>query len=73
MVADEMEEKLLGKGAVDDRPSGAVKIWKGIPMVVMLEQMARGAIHVAQFSVSNYIMLLFMYSNGKILPTSQIC
>jgi copper transporter 1 len=60
VVIDEMEEKPLGKGAVDGGPSGAAKIWKRMPMVVMLEQMARGAIHVAQFSVSNYIMLLFV-------------
>ncbi|KAI6709086.1 hypothetical protein JHW43_008396 [Diplocarpon mali] len=62
----ETEEKLL------DQP---IKLRAGHEVnqsaaVVMLEQILRGLIHVAQFSISYCIMLLFMYSNGSYLSTS---
>lgn len=34
------------------------------PMVVVLEQLARGVIHMVQFAASYCVMLLVMYTNG---------
>ncbi|KAH6679246.1 Ctr copper transporter family-domain-containing protein [Halenospora varia] len=60
VVAEDMEQKLLGK----ERGS---PLHKKRAIVVALEQIARGALHTVQFSVSYCIMLLFMYSNGYII------
>ena len=65
---EEMEEKLLtserDEGDAEERQKGGS--WrKRVRARVVLEQTARGAIHMAQFAVSYCIMLLFMYSNGK--------
>ncbi|KAH7336325.1 Ctr copper transporter family-domain-containing protein [Rhexocercosporidium sp. MPI-PUGE-AT-0058] len=60
VLPEEIEEKLLDKGTDAEKPRQ-----KGL--VVMLEQLLRGMIHVVQFSVSYCIMLLFMYSNGYII------
>ena len=51
-----MEEKLLGTGAT--REMGDRR------MVVVIEQLARGMLHVLQFGVSYCVMLLYMSSNG---------
>lgn len=59
-----MEEKLLGKGMEE---SGEEGIGKERPMVIVIEQILRGLIHMVQFSVSYCIMLMFMYSNGYII------
>ncbi|EKD12222.1 uncharacterized protein L3040_000308 [Drepanopeziza brunnea f. sp. 'multigermtubi'] len=59
----EMEEKLLDPG--DDH--GFKDEPKQKAMVVILDQLLRGLIHVVQFSISYCIMLLFMYSNGFII------
>jgi len=56
VLPEETEEKLLDKGTVEQTRQKKV--------VVVLEQLLRGLIHVVQFSVSYCIMLLFMYSNG---------
>ena len=63
-----MEEKLLKHedeemDAGKRRKDGSWK--KRVSAKVVLEQSARGVIHMAQFGVSYCIMLLFMYSNGK--------
>ena len=63
-----MEEKLLKHedeemDAGERRKDGSWK--KRVSAKVVLEQSARGVIHMAQFGVSYCIMLLFMYSNGK--------
>jgi len=55
---EEMEEKLLAK----EGKAGNGK--ERVVVVVVVEQSARGLLHVLQFSVSSCIMLLFMYSNG---------
>jgi copper transporter 1 len=61
-MPEEMEEKLLDKGPGD----GALQNkGKEKTTVVVLQQVLRGMIQGAQFSVSYCIMLLFMYSNGK--------
>jgi len=52
-----MEQKLLEKENVGGNRRERM-------LVVVLEQGARGLLHVIQFSVSYCIMLLFMYSNG---------
>jgi len=59
VLPEETEEKLLDKGTVEQTRQKKV--------VVVLEQLLRGLIHVVQFSVSYCIMLLFMYSNGYII------
>jgi copper transporter 1 len=56
--AEEMEEKLLAK---EENVAGSRRERM---LVVVLEQGARGLLHVLQFAVSYCIMLLFMYSNG---------
>ena len=65
MPVEEMEEKLLAK-------EGKATSGRERMLVVVLEQGARGLLHVVQFSVSYCIMLLFMYSNGKHLPMLEI-
>ncbi|KAH7409284.1 Ctr copper transporter family-domain-containing protein [Cadophora sp. MPI-SDFR-AT-0126] len=60
VLPEENEEKLLGTGTDMDQ-----KRQKNV--VVVLEQLLRGLVHVVQFSVSYCIMLLFMYSNGYII------
>ncbi|PBP25718.1 high affinity copper transporter [Diplocarpon rosae] len=59
----EMEEKLLDQ-PIQIRAGDETK-HKAI--IVVLEQFLRGLIHVAQFSISYCVMLLFMYSNGFII------
>jgi copper transporter 1 len=62
VLPEEMEEKLLDKGTgVGASASPGVK---ERPVVVMMEQILRGLIHMIQFLISYCIMLLFMYSNG---------
>jgi solute carrier family 31 (copper transporter), member 1 len=65
MPVEEMEEKLLAKEG--KAASGKERI-----AVVVLEQSARGLLHVLQFSVSYCIMLLFMYSNGMYSLTNAL-
>ncbi|KAG4444484.1 hypothetical protein IFR05_000075 [Cadophora sp. M221] len=60
VLPEETEEKLLDKGTDAEQ-------LKRKRVVVVLEQLLRGMIHVLQFSVSYCIMLLFMYSNGYII------
>ncbi|PVH88780.1 Ctr copper transporter [Cadophora sp. DSE1049] len=60
VLPEETEEKLLDKGT-------NVEQTRKKKVVVVLEQLLRGLIHVVQFSVSYCIMLLFMYSNGYII------
>lgn len=67
VVPVEMEEKLL------DEDGGRVEgKGKQRPVVIVLEQVLRGLIHVVQFSVSYCIMLLFMYSNGTYLMLCSV-
>ncbi|KAL2068822.1 hypothetical protein VTL71DRAFT_15160 [Oculimacula yallundae] len=57
---EETEEKLLETGL--DLKQRRQKV-----LLVVLEQLLRGAIHAVQFAASYCIMLLFMYSNGYII------
>jgi len=66
---DDMTEKLLDKASKESIPG---LLTKKRFIVVYLEQIARGLIHAAQFSISYCIMLLFMYSNGT-NSTSNVC
>ncbi|KUJ23199.1 Ctr-domain-containing protein [Mollisia scopiformis] len=66
VLPEEMEEKLLDKGG---EGGDLRKERKERLVVVMLEQILRGLIHMVQFSVSYCIMLLFMYSNGYIITS----
>lgn len=60
-LPEETEEKLLDKGMEESGEKGARR---ERPVVIVLEQILRGLIHMVQFSVSYCIMLMFMYSNG---------
>lgn len=68
VVPEDMEGKLL-KHEDEERNAGERRkdgSWRNrVSTKVVLEQTARGAIHMAQFWVSYCIMLLVMYSNGK--------
>ena len=58
-----MSEELLNKQSLNDvKESRRARLMPS--MVVVLEQMARGAIHMVQFAASYVVMLLVMYSNG---------
>lgn len=62
ILPEEMEEKIIDKGTgVEASASPGVNERL---IMVMLEQILRGLIHMVQFSISYCIMLLFMYSNG---------
>ncbi|KAK0109732.1 Copper Transporter integral membrane protein that functions in high affinity copper transport [Cadophora gregata] len=60
VLPEEFEEKLLDKATDVEQTKQKIS-------VVVLEQLLRGLIHVAQFSVSYCIMLIFMYNNGYII------
>jgi copper transporter 1 len=66
---DDPEEKLLA-GDIGGRTT-SVAGRHSSTMNVMLEQGARGVIHMVQFGVSYCIMLLFMYSNGTYLSLTS--
>jgi len=66
VAAEEMEEKLL----VKDEEGAPSSTGSRVTVTVVLEQGARGLIHMVQFGVSYCIMLLFMYSNGTYLLPS---
>ncbi|CAG8949610.1 hypothetical protein HYFRA_00007843 [Hymenoscyphus fraxineus] len=57
----EMEERLLGKDEILDT------LVDERPLVVVVEQLIRGLLHVSQFAVSYCVMLLYMSSNGYII------
>ncbi|KAG9239202.1 Ctr copper transporter family-domain-containing protein [Amylocarpus encephaloides] len=59
----EMEEKQLIKG----NGGNAAVFEKEKYTTVLLEQLARGALHVIQFAISYCIMLLYMSNNGYII------
>jgi copper transporter 1 len=65
IIAEEIEEKLLDKENEENIPKRDMK--PRITKRVVLEQLVRGLIQMAQFSISYCIMLLFMYSNGTYL------
>lgn len=65
-LSAEMEEKLL-EGSDGER-EGERDAPKQKQVVIIVEQLMRGLVHVVQFSISYCIMLLFMYSNGVYLP-----
>ncbi|CAG8970669.1 hypothetical protein HYALB_00003424 [Hymenoscyphus albidus] len=57
----EMEERLLGKDEILDT------LVDERPLVVVVEQLIRGLLHVSQFAVSYCVMLLYMSSNGMVV------
>jgi len=61
-ITEDMEEKLLARGG--EQGTLIREMESRGTVGVMLEQCARGVIHMVQFAVSYCIMLLFMYSNG---------
>ena len=62
-----MAEKLLKHESEEASAGGVVRGEKSrVSLAMVLQQSARGGIHMLQFSVSYCIMLCFMYSNGEI-------
>jgi len=61
----DMEEKLLPTSKDKSTSMGHNVLM--LETNAMIEQLARGLIHMVQFAVSYCIMLLFMYSNGFII------
>ena len=60
VLPSDLQQKNLDKENGDDIGSEIQQK----PIEMVLEQVLRGLIHVAQFSISYCIMLMFMYSNG---------
>lgn len=60
-----MEEKLFDKDE-------ALPLPKERTIVILVEQLTRGALHVSQFAVSYCAMLLYMSSNGMSPPSSPL-